>query len=99
VVLEHALITVRPGTSEGFEQAFVQARRVISAAPGFISLALHRGVEAPDRYLLLVEWDTLEDHVDGFRGSPAFTEWRSLIGPFFEGQPVVDHVVAVEIAD
>jgi heme-degrading monooxygenase HmoA len=95
MVLEHALITIRPGTSEQFEAAFVQARKVISASPGFVSLALHRGVEAPDRYLLLVQWATLEDHIDGFRQSDAFTRWRALIGPFFEAPPVVDHVVPV----
>ena len=91
MVLEHALITIRPDTHEQFEAALTEARAVISSAPGFRSLRLHRGVESPDRYLLLVEWEALEDHTVGFRESPAFAEWRSLIGPFFESQPVVDH--------
>lgn len=91
MILEHALIDVRPGTQAEFEAAVVRAREVISAAPGFRTFALHRGVESPDRYLLLVGWETLEDHTVGFRGSPAFAEWRSLIGPFFDGQPEVDH--------
>ncbi len=68
MVLEHALVTVKPGTGSEFESAMVRARPVIAACPGFISLALHRGVETPDRYLLLVEWETLEDHMVGFRG-------------------------------
>ena len=91
MILEHALITIRPDTHEKFEAALTKARAVISSAPGFGSLRLHRGVESPDRYLLLVEWATLEDHTVGFRESPAFAEWRSLIGPFFDSQPEVDH--------
>ena len=91
MILEHALITVRPDAHDEFEAAMAKAREVISAAPGFGSLRLHRGVESPDRYLLLVEWDTLEDHTVGFRESPAFTEWRSHIGPFFDAPPEVDH--------
>jgi heme-degrading monooxygenase HmoA len=91
MILEHAIITVRPDSHREFEAALAKAREVISAAHGFGSLRLLRGVEAPDRYLLLVEWATLEDHTVGFRGSPAFAEWRSHIGPFFESQPEVDH--------
>ena len=91
MILEHALIDVRPGSQAEFEAAVTRARDVISAAPGFRTFALHRGVESPDRYLLLVGWETLEDHTVGFRGSPAFAEWRSLIGPFFDGQPEGDH--------
>ena len=91
MILEHALITVRPDSHTEFEAAMAKAWAVISASPGFGSLRLHRGVESPDRYLLLVEWDTLEDHTVGFRESPAFAEWRSHIGPFFDSPPVVDH--------
>ena len=65
MVLEHALIDIRPGTAEAFEAALAEARLVIAASPGFVSLRLHRGVEAPDRYLLLVEWETLDDHLSG----------------------------------
>ena len=95
MVLEHALITVRPGSHEQFEEALARARSVIAASPGFVSLALHRGVEQPDRYLLLVEWETLVDHVVSFRESDAFTEWRALIGPYFAEPPLVDHVEPV----
>jgi heme-degrading monooxygenase HmoA len=96
MVIEHAVITVRPGTGDQFEAALDEARSVIGASPGFVSLTLHRGVEVPERYLLLVEWETLDDHVEGFRNSEAFTAWRALIGPYFESPPVVDHVVPVE---
>lgn len=95
MVLEHALITVRPDTHQEFEAALTRAREVISGAPGFVSLQLSRGIESPDRYLLLVEWEKLEDHTVGFRESDRFAEWRSHIGPFFESPPEVDHYVPV----
>ncbi len=91
MVLEHALIDIRPGTGEAFEAALVEARQVIAASSGFVSLRLHRGVESDHRYLLLVEWATLEDHTVGFRESSAFTAWRALIGPFFASPPEVVH--------
>jgi len=91
MVLEHALIDLRPGTAEAFEAALAEARAVIGASPGFVSLRLHRGIETPERYLLLVEWDTLDAHVTGFRESEAFTAWRALIGPFFASPPDVVH--------
>ena len=95
MVLEHAVITIRPGSADQFEQAMQSAQKVIRASPGFISLQLHRGVESPHRYVLLVQWETLEDHTIGFRESPSFTRWRAFIGPFFESPPVVDHIVPV----
>jgi heme-degrading monooxygenase HmoA len=93
MVLEHALIDIRPGTGEAFEAAVAEARQVIAASPGFVSLRLHRGVEIEHRYVLLVEWATLEDHTVGFRESPAFTAWRALIGPYFASPPEVVHFV------
>ena len=95
MVLERAHIRVTPGQEDEFEQAFEQARLVISASTGFRSLTLSRGVESPSLYLLLVEWETLEDHTVGFRESPAFGEWRGLLGPFFDGAPEVEHFVQV----
>jgi heme-degrading monooxygenase HmoA len=91
MILEHALITIRPDERQEFEAALTRARAVIATSPGFRSLRLSRGIETPDRYLLLVEWETLEDHTVGFRESSRFAEWRSHIGPFFEGPAVVDH--------
>ena len=96
MVLEHAVITVRPGTGQAFEAALAEARQYIAAADGFRSLALHRGIEHDHEYVLLVEWDTLDDHLVGFRGSEAFTAWRALIGPFFEEPPVGIHLSAVD---
>ena len=96
MVLEHALISVRPGSQDAFEAALLEARAIISASAGFRSLELHRGVESPDRFLLLVEWETLEDHLVGFRESEAFAAWRALIGPYFASPPVMDHFVPVD---
>ena len=97
MIVEHALITVRPGAQADFEAALVAARAVISAAPGFRSFAIHRGIESPERYLLLVGWESVEAHTVGFRESPAFAEWRSHIQPFFDGAPEVDHYDPVNV--
>ncbi len=91
MIFEHALITVQPDSQVEFEAAITKAREVMSAAPGFCSFALHRGIETPDCYLLLVGWETVEAHTEGFRQSPAFGEWRSHISPFFASPPEVDH--------
>ncbi|WP_166133765.1 antibiotic biosynthesis monooxygenase family protein [Nocardioides ochotonae] len=91
MILEHALLPVRPGTAEEFLAAFAEARTIISASPGFGSLELSRCVERPDTFLLLVEWERLEDHTEGFRGSAAYAEWRRLLHHFYDPFPVVEH--------
>lgn len=91
MILEHALLNVRHGMEHEFEEAFSQAKDIISASPGFISLKLVRGVENTSRYLLLVEWQTLEDHTVGFRGSEAYQEWRALLHHFYDPFPEVEH--------
>jgi heme-degrading monooxygenase HmoA len=96
VILEHAVITIRPETAEQFEAALARAREVIATAHGFVSLELHRGIEIPDQYTLLIRWEALEDHTVGFRQSDLFVRWRALIGPYFEGPPVVEHWEPVE---
>ena len=91
MVLEHAVLEVISGQEATFEEAFSTAKAIISAAPGFQSLRLSRCVENPSRYLLLVEWERLEDHIDGFRGSPAYQEWRTLLHHFYSPIPTVEH--------
>ncbi|MHB1509953.1 MAG: antibiotic biosynthesis monooxygenase family protein [Acidimicrobiales bacterium] len=91
MVLEHAVLDVMPGQQAAFEEAFATAKTVISAATGFRSLRLSRCLEEPNRYLLLVEWEQLEDHTIGFRGSTAYQEWRSLLHHFYDPSPTVDH--------
>jgi heme-degrading monooxygenase HmoA len=95
VILEHAVIPIRPGTASQFEAALAQARPLVAASPGFCWLQAHRGIEEPDRYHLLIGWETLEDHVEGFRTSEAFSRWRALIGPYFAAPPEVEHLAPV----
>ena len=99
MILEHALLPVRPGQEADFERAFATAKDIISAVPGFRNLTLSRCLERPGVYLLLVEWDRLEDHTEGFRGSPAYEDWRALLHHFYDPFPVVEHYVTVLTAD
>ena len=91
VILEHAVLHVRPGEEEAFEAALAEARPIISAAAGFRSIRVARGVESPSQYVLLVEWDSLEDHTEGFRGSTDFQQWRDLLHHFYDPFPTVEH--------
>jgi len=96
MVLEHAVITIKPGVNREFEAALTEARSVVAESHGFVSLELHRGIETPDRYVLLIRWETLEDHTVGFRQSERFTQWRALIGPYFLSPPEVVHLTPVD---
>ena len=74
-----------------FEAAFARASTIISAMPGYISHQLQRCVEMPNRYVLLVNWQTLEAHTVGFRGAPEYQEWKTLLHHFFDPFPTVEH--------
>jgi heme-degrading monooxygenase HmoA len=91
MILEQAIFAIKPGSEAEFEAAIEQAKEVISQASGFRSLKLLRGVEHPSSYLLLNEWDTVDDHMVGFRESDLFVRWRELIGPYFAAPPEVEH--------
>ena len=92
MILEHADFTITPGREAEFDAAIVRGvSQVISQAKGFRGWRVQRGVESPQRYVLTILWDTLEDHTEGFRGSPLFTQWRELVGPFFAQPPQVEH--------
>jgi heme-degrading monooxygenase HmoA len=93
-VLEHAFFHVAPDDAPAFEAGFATARLVIGAAPGCRWVELHRGVERPETYLLLVEWDSLADH-QTFRTSEAFPGWRAPIQPFFAADPQMEHFTSV----
>jgi heme-degrading monooxygenase HmoA len=95
MVLEHAVLDVVAGREPEFERAFEEARPYITGAAGCRSLRLSRCLERPGRYLLLVEWDTVEDHTEGFRRSPAYEEWRRLLHHFYDPFPVVEHFALV----
>lgn len=98
MILEHATLDVTPGQEAAFEVAFRRAKAIIAGAEGCSSVVLHRCVEHANRYLLLVEWDRLEDHTDGFRASPAYEEWRELLHHFYDPFPVVEHFEELERA-
>lgn len=90
-ILEHAVLDVVAGEEARFEAALDEALPLIAARPGFRSLQVQRCVEQPSRYLLLVEWEQLEDHTEGFRGSPEYERWRRLLHHFYDPFPVVEH--------
>jgi len=98
MVLEHALLDVVPGQELAFQDAFGRAKQIISSMPGCRSLRLSRCIEQPSRYLLLVEWDRLEDHTEGFRGSPEYEQWRDLLHHFYDPFPTVEHYESVTTA-
>ena len=92
MILEIADFRILPGQQDAFEIAIRKGMvEVLSHAHGFRGATLYHGIESPERYVLQVQWATLEDHTEGFRGSPLFTEWRGLIGAFFAGAPQVEH--------
>ena len=98
MVVEHALLPVKDADADAFEAAFEEASAIIASMPGFRSLTLSRCIERPDVYLLLVEWDRLEDHTEGFRGSAEYQRWRELLHHFYEPFPTVEHYVRVHAA-
>lgn len=91
MILEAASINIQPGRSSAFEVAFHQAAKIIAQAQGYLGHEIHRSVDTTDHYLLLVKWQTRDDHLVGFRESLLFVEWRRLIGPYFAAPPAVDH--------
>jgi heme-degrading monooxygenase HmoA len=94
-VLELAILSVRAGESDAFEAAFLEAQQIISASPGHQRHELRRCLETADRYVLLVWWDSLESHTEGFRKSPDYQRWRALLHHFYDPFPTVEHYVAV----
>jgi heme-degrading monooxygenase HmoA len=92
MILEIADIRVPPGKGPEFEVAVQRGvESVISKAKGFRGYKVNRGVESPERYILMIYWDTLENHTVDFRQGPLFPQWRAIVGPFFAVPPVVEH--------
>jgi heme-degrading monooxygenase HmoA len=95
MVLEVAVLDVKPGLAPDFEGAFREASQYIAATPGYVSHELQRCLEDANRYILLVHWQTLEAHTEGFRGSSQYEEWRRLLHHFYDPFPTVQHYEAV----
>ncbi len=98
MITEHAQLEVIPGQEAAFVEAMERAKALIAASPGFVSLRVERCVERPSSFLLLVEWERLEDHTEGFRGSAAYQDWRAALHHFYDPFPVVEHFEAVVTA-
>ncbi len=98
MIVEHAVLDVRPGQESDFESAFAEAKPLIASMPGFESLQLHRRIEESNRYLLLVTWRALEDHTVGFRASAEYEDWRRLLHHYYDPFPTVEHFSLVESA-
>ena len=95
MILEVAILDVKPGKEREFETAFKQAQTIISGMPGYISHQLQKCIEKSDRYILLVNWEKLEDHTIGFRDSAEYQEWRALLHHFYNTFPEVEHYESV----
>ncbi len=91
MILELALLDVKPGQTDAFETAFAQAQDIISSMPGYRGHQLQRCIENSDRYVLLVNWEQLEDHTKGFRGSAEYQQWKTLLHHFYQPFPEVEH--------
>lgn len=97
MILEHCDIQIDPSKQSAFEEAIVRGvETVISKAKGFQGYKVNHSLETPSRYLLLIYWDSLENHTVDFRGSDAFADWRAIVGPFFLKPPVVEHMTLVD---
>ena len=93
MVLEVADIHLRPGCASDFTAAFNGVREVLDTTPGCRSVRMTAGVESPDRFVLLVEWDSVDAHEQNFRATERFATWRGALGPYFAAPPLVEHFV------
>jgi len=95
MILEVAILDVKKGQESHFEEVFSEAQKIISSMDGYVSHQLQKCIENNSRYILLVNWKTLEDHTIGFRGSEEYKEWKALLHDFYDPFPVVEHYHSV----
>jgi heme-degrading monooxygenase HmoA len=96
MILELADIRIQPGKQPEFDAAIKRGvETVIAKSKGYRGYKVHKGIESPERYVLTILWDTVENHTEDFQKSPAFKEWRAIVGPFFASPPVVEHLSLV----
>lgn len=91
MILEVATLQIKEGMSEAFEISFQKAEKIISSMNGYISHQFKKCVEQDNKYILLVNWETIEDHEVGFRQSDEYQEWKALLHHFYEPFPIVEH--------
>lgn len=100
MILEIVDIRIHPGQQAAFEEALQRGLdTIVCNASGMRGYRVNRGIESPERYLLQIFWETLEDHTVGFREGPLFGQWRAVVGPFFAGPPTVEHFELVTSSD
>ncbi|HET9905297.1 MAG TPA: antibiotic biosynthesis monooxygenase [Anaerolineales bacterium] len=99
MILEVAILDVIPGKETEFEAAFVQAAPIIASMDGYVSHQLQKCLERQYRYILLVNWETLEAHTVGFRGSDQYQEWKRLLHHFYDPFPIVEHYELIQDHD
>ena len=93
MVLEVAILNIKKELSNEFEFNFKKAEKIISSIKGYVSHQLKKCIEEDNKYILLVNWETLEDHEIGFRTSKEYQEWKTLLHHFYEPFPTVEHYV------
>ncbi len=91
MILEHALLQVRSGEESAFEAAMAEARPLIAASTGFLGIEVRPAIETPGHYLLLVHWESVADHREGFRESARYEQWRALLHQFYDPMPTVEY--------
>jgi heme-degrading monooxygenase HmoA len=92
MILEVADIRIKPGQQAAFDEAIQRGlNSVVARAKGCKGWKVNKGIESPERYVLMIFWETLEDHTVAFREGALFAEWRAIVGPFFAAAPVVEH--------
>ncbi len=91
MILEVAILNVKAGQTQEFEDSFRQASQIISSMKGYISHELQRCLEVEHQYILLVRWETLADHTEGFRGSAEYQQWKELLHHYYDPFPTVHH--------
>ena len=96
MILEVAILDVIPGQENEFQAAFAKVTPIISSMSGYVSHQLQRFIEKQNRYILLVNWEKLEDHTVGFRGSEGYQEWRKLLHHFYDPFPTVEHYELIQ---
>jgi len=96
MILEVAILDVNVGQEEKFESTFKKAQTIISAMSGYVSHQLQKCIEKENRYILLVNWNTLEDHTVGFRQSEPYKQWKELLHHYYSPFPEVEHYTMVE---
>jgi len=95
MILEVAILNIKPGQEDDFEKAFNIAQDIIISMAGYLSHQLQHSIENHSRYILLVNWNNIEDHEVGFRQSEQYQEWRKLLHHFYDPFPTVEHYTSI----